>query len=114
MLVYVAVELASVPRLEATTGKDPEELRRRMISEIEERARDYLERYAPGRGTGVWVVEGDVAEQITDFARREGASYLVIGTEGRSALRQIILGSTSQKILQQAPCPVLVVPTTTG
>lgn len=111
VLVYVAVELASLPRLQATAGVSPDDVRRRMISEIEARAQAYLERHVPGRGTGVWLVEGDVADQVTRIAREEGVDYLVIGTEGRSTLRQVILGSTSQKILQSAPCPVVVVPT---
>lgn len=110
MLVYVAVELATVGRLHAATGEDPEGLRRRMIEELEARAQAYLDRHIPGRGTGVWLVEGDVAEQITRIAQEQSVDYLVIGTEGRRTLSQIILGSTSQKILQHAPCPVLVVP----
>jgi universal stress protein E len=110
MLVYVAVELATLPELHLATGEDPDVLRKRVIAEVETRAELYLERNLAGAPTGVWVVGGDVAEEITRIAREEGADYLVIGTEGRSIFRQVILGSTSQKILQRAPCPVVVVP----
>lgn len=114
MLVYVAEELTTVPRLHATTGTDPDALRRQMIEEIDNRARAYLERHLPARDAGIWLVEGDVVEQVTRIAREEGVDYLVIGTERRSTLMQVVLGSTSQKILQGAPCPVLVVPTKRG
>jgi nucleotide-binding universal stress UspA family protein len=52
-----------------------------------------------------------VAEAVVRAAREEGADYLVIGTEGRGALAQLVLGSTSHELLKHTPCPVLVVPT---
>jgi universal stress protein E len=110
LLVYVAVELSTLPDLHIATGEDPDLLRKRVIAEVDARAEHYLQTHLDGIPSGVWLVEGDVTEAITRIAREEGADYLVIGTEGRSMLRQVILGSTSQKILQRAPCPVLVVP----
>jgi len=110
LLVYVAVELSTVPQLQAATGENEESLRKRMIAEIGAKARAHLERYSPGAKPRVFLVEGDVVEQIARVAREERVGYLVIGTEGRGTLRQVILGSTAQKIIQAAPCPVLVVP----
>jgi nucleotide-binding universal stress UspA family protein len=110
ILVYVVVELSTLPALHLASGEDPDLLRKRVIAEVEARAEDYLQKHLEGIPSGVWLVEGDVAEAITRVAREQGADYLVIGTEGRSMLRQVILGSTSQKILHRAPCPVLVVP----
>jgi len=114
MLVYVAVELSTIPQLQAATGENADSLRERMIAEIEAKARSHLERYAPGVRTRVLLTEGYVVEQIARVAREERVGYLVIGTEGRSTLRQVILGSTAQKIIQAAPCPVLVVPQKPG
>jgi nucleotide-binding universal stress UspA family protein len=56
------------------------------------------------------VLEGDVAESISDVAAELGAAFLVVGTRGRSALSRLILGDTTHSILQHAPCPVVVVP----
>lgn len=111
MLVYVAVELSTLPQLQVTTGEDIEDLRHRMMAEIERRAEEFLHRHVPDRQTGVAIVEGEIPDQVARVARENRVDYLVIGTEARTTLRQVILGSTSQKIIQRSPCPVLVVPT---
>jgi nucleotide-binding universal stress UspA family protein len=54
------------------------------------------------------VVEGDVAGAIT--AEATSADLLVIGTHGRSGFQHLMLGSIAERLLQQAPCPLLVVP----
>ncbi len=39
----------------------------------------------------------------------DDASLLVMGSRGRSLMRETILGSVSQKVLHRAACPVIVV-----
>jgi nucleotide-binding universal stress UspA family protein len=56
------------------------------------------------------IVEGDVADQVAGVARDVNATYIVVGTRGRGQLARLILGDTTQNILQRTPCPVLVVP----
>lgn len=51
--------------------------------------------------------EGDPAEVIADEARRCGADLLALGTHGRSGLAYLLLGSTAERVVQHAPCPVL-------
>lgn len=52
---------------------------------------------------------GDVAEDIVSVAREEDAALVVIGLRRRSAVGRLFLGTKSQRILLDAPCPVLVV-----
>jgi len=47
-------------------------------------------------------------------AEDHGASVLVVGSRGRSALREVLLGSTALALLHQARRPVLVVPAPRG
>ncbi len=51
-----------------------------------------------------------IHEEITAFAQKEGIFLLVIATHGRSGVKHLMLGSVTERIIRQAPCPVLVVP----
>jgi nucleotide-binding universal stress UspA family protein len=55
------------------------------------------------------VVDGHAASAIVTVAETEKASLVVVGTHGRSGLARLALGSTATAVLEQAPCPVLVV-----
>ena len=52
---------------------------------------------------------GDAAEDIVQVAQSEQASLVVIGLRRRSAVGRLFLGAKAQRILLDAPCPVLAV-----
>ena len=54
------------------------------------------------------VVIGDAPTVLKDRADR--AEALVVGSRGRHALTQALLGSVSESCLHDAPCPVVVIP----
>lgn len=54
------------------------------------------------------IVEGSPAEAIIDIAKIRGVDLIVLGSRGRGQLTGLLLGSTSQKVIGHAPCPVLV------
>jgi nucleotide-binding universal stress UspA family protein len=58
-------------------------------------------------GATVSVVEGGPAEALLDAAK--DADLLVVGNRGRGNLAAALLGSTSAKVADSAPCPVVVV-----
>ena len=47
---------------------------------------------------------------IVEQARRSGAGLIVMGSHGRHGLSHALLGSVAEKVVEHAPCPVLVVP----
>jgi nucleotide-binding universal stress UspA family protein len=53
----------------------------------------------------------NAAQSIADLARTAGADVVVVGNRGRGPLSAVFLGSFTSRLLQIAPCPVLVVPT---
>ncbi len=55
------------------------------------------------------VRSGDPVETIVDVATRGGADLVVMGTHGRSGLSHLVMGSVAEKVVRQAPCPVLTV-----
>jgi nucleotide-binding universal stress UspA family protein len=51
----------------------------------------------------------DAADEVVGAAGRHRADLLVIGLRRRSPVGKLIMGSTAQRILLEAPCPVLAV-----
>lgn len=54
------------------------------------------------------LVEGDPAEAIIKVAATRKSSIIVMGSRGLGQLLGLVLGSTSQKVVSHAPCPVLI------
>jgi nucleotide-binding universal stress UspA family protein len=54
------------------------------------------------------VVAGHAVPKIIEFIEREGFDLLVIGYMGHSALYNRLIGSTTDRLVELAPCHVLV------
>ena len=54
-------------------------------------------------------MEGNPAIEVVKYAQENKVDLVVVGTLGRSGLSRFLLGSTAEKIIRTAPCPVLVV-----
>ncbi len=52
---------------------------------------------------------GLASQAILEAAREGGVDLVVIGTRGLSGLGHLLLGSTAERVVQHAPCPVLSV-----
>jgi nucleotide-binding universal stress UspA family protein len=55
------------------------------------------------------LIEGSPAEAIINVAKTRGSTVIVMGSRGLSTMAELVLGSTSHKVVSHAPCPVLVV-----
>jgi nucleotide-binding universal stress UspA family protein len=56
------------------------------------------------------LIEGPAADKIAAEAQRLDCGLIVVGAHQRGLLGHWLHGSTSQEVLRDAPCPVLVVP----
>jgi nucleotide-binding universal stress UspA family protein len=52
-----------------------------------------------------------VVEALLGSARKRRADLIVVATHGRAGVLDALRGSTTERILRSAPCPVLAVPT---
>lgn len=57
----------------------------------------------------VWVRSGDAFTQIVKCAGEIGADLIVVATHGRSGWKHVLLGSTAERVVRHAGCPVMVV-----
>ncbi|MDO9301473.1 MAG: universal stress protein, partial [Anaerolineales bacterium] len=55
------------------------------------------------------LLEASPAEAIISVATTRKSDVIVIGSRGLGTLAGLLLGSTSQKVVAHAPCPVLIV-----
>jgi universal stress protein A len=46
---------------------------------------------------------------VIEYAKNHPIDLIVVGTHGRGAVKQLLLGSAAERIVRTAPCPVLAV-----
>ncbi len=61
------------------------------------------------RDTETRILIGVPYEEILNFAQENGIDLIIMGTHGRSGLDRVIFGSTAEKVVRNASCPVLTV-----
>ncbi len=54
------------------------------------------------------VLTGEAGSAICQYAEQVGAKGIVLGSRGRGGLRRAVLGSVSDHVVRNAPCPVVV------
>ena len=57
------------------------------------------------------VATGIPSEEVITAARAEDSDLIVVGTKGKTGLEHVLLGSTAERVIRGAPCPVLAVRT---
>jgi len=55
------------------------------------------------------LVSGIPYEEITRKAEEIGASLIILGTHGRTGLDHILFGSTAERVVRSAACPVMTI-----
>ena len=110
-LVHAVHVPPSVPEYVSPSAIAPgpvfdEEVRRAALARLEKEAAALRER---GIEVDLWLGLGTPSMVISDRAAESGALAIVVGTRGLTGLRHLLLGSTAERVVQKAPCPVLAV-----
>jgi len=76
-------------------------------------AREELEGLARKHATSLPIETlvriGHAHSEITDTANALGSNLIIISTHGYTGLKHVLLGSTAEKVIRNAHCPVLTV-----
>ncbi len=56
------------------------------------------------------LLEGLPSKEVVNFAESTGASMIVVGTTGKDAFDELLIGSASHRIIEKTRLPVMVVP----
>lgn len=85
-----------------------DELRKRGAEELDELLLHEIGRRVPARRA---IRTGKAFYEINQYAREEKMDLIIIATHGHTGIEHALFGSTAEKVVRKAPCPVLVVRT---
>lgn len=105
ILLYVIEPVAYPAELGVVINLDAD-LAERAQGELEKLRDQHLGDYP---GTRCLVRSGVADAEIVTCARDEQVDLIVIGTHGFSGFKHLLLGSTAERLVRDAPCPVLTV-----
>jgi len=105
----VLVSSNSVGAQPARDREEPQVKADEAHLEMMERASQRLSSYFPEWMTETLNLHGSPAREIIRHAKEWNADLIVVGSHGRTGIKRFVLGSVSQKIVNEAGCSVRVV-----
>jgi nucleotide-binding universal stress UspA family protein len=105
--IYVVDTIILEELTRAIETKDVE----KELKEKGERYLDYVVESAEKEGIKAEAIlaKGEPHDQIVFFAKNKGIDLIVMGSYGRRGTKRILIGSVTSRVIEYAPCPVLVV-----
>lgn len=107
-LAHVVMPLAFPPDAYGTLlpaiEEEEEKAAGPLLREAEARARRFVSAVTTS------ILRGPPAEKLAETATSMGADLVVVGSRGRGAVKRMLLGSTSDRLVHVSERPVLVVP----
>ena len=82
------------------------ELRVKGEQELQELITNEIKGVVPAEGL---VKVGLPFVEVVSYAKEEGVELIIVATHGHTGVEHVLFGSTAEKIVRKAPCPVLVV-----
>ena len=102
--------------------KEEMEMLRVSVAEIQEKFREIAieakseiksfltKMHADDIDTDIVLREGTPSKEILKFAKELKVDLIVMGTNGRETLVELLLGSTAKNVTRDSTCPVLTIP----
>lgn len=100
--VYPENYLVASPALDETNQNLLESARERLLALSQKRIGHRVPAETLAR-------MGRAHSEIPDTAKALGADLIILGTHGYTGLKHVLLGSTAERVVRHAPCPVLTV-----
>jgi nucleotide-binding universal stress UspA family protein len=82
------------------------ELRVKGEQELQDLITNEIKGVVPAEGL---VKVGLPFVEVVSYAKEEGIDLIIVATHGHTGVEHVLFGSTAEKIVRKAPCPVLVV-----
>jgi nucleotide-binding universal stress UspA family protein len=93
------------------TSVDLEEV---LYHALNEKIKEKLKKMIPNEASHwcmpkVEILEGKPNEELIGYAEENHISLIVLGVRGQGLVERMFVGSTTDRVIRQAPCPVLSV-----
>jgi nucleotide-binding universal stress UspA family protein len=102
-----AIDAAVIHR--PTYGEETRDCQKAGISKCYEFLASFHPLVGEGVHVGDFVAVGRAADEIVERAQAWKADLVIVGSRHHNAISRLILGITAERVVRNAPCPVLVV-----
>ena len=82
-----------------------EDTRKALLTRLEE----HREKLGPDVEVKTMLVEGVPFKELIRCAAENDVDLIVMSTHGHTGLKHVLLGSTAERVVREAPCPVLTI-----
>lgn len=90
-----------------------EKLDKELKASASEMLKNFCARHFKGfKGFEQSILVGEPYKEILKSAKGSGMDLVVMGTFGRTRVDRLLFGSTTERVMRRAECPVLVIPPT--
>ena len=104
LIAYVAEPAPYSPDLVTPPDGYEKKVTERTTERLDEICNSHIKNGVP---TSYKICFGQAYSEITELAETEKVDLIVMATHGHSGLRHMLLGSTTEKVVRTAKCPVL-------
>lgn len=84
----------------------------RLHKQASEKIKEIAQKNFAGLTIETFVLKHSKAvyQEIIEFAKTHNVDLIVMSTHGRTGAKYFLLGSVTEQVVRQSPCPVMVVP----
>ena len=88
------------------------DIQRQVIQKLEKDLQELAQAHFASVPCSCHIVEanGPVHSEILKFAHSQNMDLIVLATHGRTGFSHLLIGSVAERVMREARCPVLVVP----
>ena len=115
VLLFTVIQPIAIPYFiyeEMPTPVETDSYSRRLeeyYKTILSKAREKAKKERPTLKVSIKIEEGRPADKIVQVATDEECDIIVMGSQGLSGVKELLLGSVSDRVADKATCPVLIV-----
>lgn len=107
--VYISYDIDSTGFIRPPVVQEWIEAQRAQHEKVLSQALEKVKKRQPNLNVSTKLVEGRPADKIVEAAKEENVDMIVMGSRGLGGVKQLFLGSVSDRVADEAPCPVLIV-----